>query len=243
MAIKELLTRTSKWFSLKRNGKGLYEPLQQQPTATTESNSNLTNLISRRTEIKPERTEALQMIQNSFEQLVQKLGTINEQLDRHVAQNAQMLQRIDEIPQLLHNFPESMKNQKMIIETLMEQLKAQALKNQQFTETVAKIPAASEIQTAAVKEMAGQIAAQAAVDSQVLEGMRKFNIVTDKLNENVHGQSASIEQMTKTFSASDRYLKYILNTQHKRFMWVFIAALGVSTLAIITLLIVIIVLK
>ncbi|MEN6383674.1 MAG: hypothetical protein ABFD79_00590 [Phycisphaerales bacterium] len=240
MAIKELITRTSKWFAAKRNANSLYEPLQSG-RSMGESNST-PGFISRR-EQTPDRTEALQMIQNSFEQLVQKLGNINDQLDRHVEQNAQMLKRIDEIPQLLQNFPESMKNQKMAVDALIEQLKSQALKNQQFTETISKIPAAAEVQTAAVKEMAGQIAASAAVDSQIVEGMRKFNIVTDKLNDNVHGQSESIEQMSKTFSASDRYLKYILNSQHKRFMWVFIAALGVSTFAIIALLIVIFVLK
>ncbi|HAL44709.1 MAG: hypothetical protein A2Y12_03205 [Planctomycetes bacterium GWF2_42_9] len=241
MAIKELITRTTKWFSAKKKG-NVYEHLQGPET--TELPKNFHNIIPlpRRTDL-PERTEALQMIQNSFEQLVQKLGSINENLDRHVAQNAKLMQRIDEIPQLLQNLPEGMKNQKMVVESLIEQLKTQALKNQQFAETIAKIPAASETQTAAIKEMAGQIAASAAVDNQIVEGMRKFNTITDKLKDNVAEQAGSIEQMGKTFSASDRYLKYILNTQHKRFMWVFITAMGVCTFAIIALLIVIFVLK
>lgn len=240
MAIMELITRTGKWFSAKRNGKGLYEPLQQH---AIENLPNPSSIMPRRAEQKTDRTEALQMIQSSFEQLVEKLGGINEHLGRQVEQNAALLKRIDEIPHLLQNFPESMKNQKMVVDTLIEQLKAQALKNQQFTEAVSKIPAAAEVQTDAIKEMAGQIAASAAVDTQIVEGMRKFNTITDKLKDNVEGQTDSIIQMSRTFSASDRYLKYIVNTQHKRFMWVFIAALGVSTFAIIALLIVIFLLK
>ncbi|HBG27516.1 MAG: hypothetical protein A2Y10_18205 [Planctomycetes bacterium GWF2_41_51] len=237
----ELITRTGKWFSGKRNGNGLYEPMQQPQTIAPQHAHS--NLLAHRAESKTDRTEALQMIQSSFEQLVDKLGGINEHLGQQVEQNAQLLKRIDEIPHLLQNFPESMKNQRMVVDSLIEQLKAQALKNQQFTESVAKIPEAANQQTSAIKEMAGQIAASAAVDSQILEGMRKFNTITDKLKDNVEGQTDSIIQMSRTFSASDRYLKYILNTQHKRFMWVFIAALGVSTFAIITLLIVIFVLK
>jgi len=242
MAIKELISRTSRWFASRRNGNGLYEPLQSSKSIESVS-SNHSNIISRITEQKPDRTEALQMIQSSFEQLVDKLGGINDHLGRQVEQNAELLKRIDEIPQLLQNFPESMKNQKMAVDLLVEQLKSQSLKNQQFTEAVSKIPVAAEQQTSSIKEMAGQIAASAAVDSQILEGMRKFNTITDKLNDNVEGQSDSINQMSKTFSASDRYLKYMVNTQHKRFMWVFIAALSVSVFAIIALLIVIILLK
>lgn len=240
MALKELITRTTRWFSAKKNGRNVYEPLHNPQELPKDFHNILP--LPRRTDI-TDKTEALQMIQNSFEQLVQKLGSINENLNRHVEQNAQLMNRIDEIPQLLQNFPESMKSQKIVVESLIEQLRSQALKNQQFTETIAKIPAASDAQTMAIKEMAGQIAASAAVDSQIVEGMRKFNMITDTLKDNVAQQAESIEQMDKTFSASDRYLKYVLNTQHKRFMWVFIAALSVSTFAIIALLIVIFVLK
>ncbi len=231
MAIKELIERTGRWFSAKRSS--LYEPVQRQ-------NNIDSHPLSRRTE---QKTEALQMIQNSFEQLVEKLGHINDHLDKQLEQNAAILKRMDELPHLLQNFPESLKNQKTVIESLIEQLKAQSLKNQQFAETIAKIPASTELQTSAIKEMAGQIAASAAVDNQIVEGMRKFNIITGRLNDNVAGQAESILQMSRTFSASDKYLKYVLNTQHKRFMWVFIAALGVSTFAIISLLIVIFLLK
>ena len=239
MAIKELILRTGRWFSAKRDG--LYEPLQKQQSI--DSPGSHSTVIIRRNEQKTDRIEALQMIQGSFEQLVEKLGGINEHLGKQVEQNAELLKRIDEIPQLLQNFPESMKNQKMVVDALVEQLKAQALKNQQFTEAVGKIPAAADAQTGAIKEMAGQIAASAAVDSQIVEGMRKFNNVTDKLKDNIEEQADSIAQMSRTFTASDRYLKYIVTTQHKRFMWVFIAALGVSTFAIIALLVVIFLLK
>ncbi len=235
----ELITRTGKWFSGKRNGDGLYEPIKQVQTFEQQHNSTL---LAHRAE-KADRTEALQMIQGSFEQLVDKLGGINDNLGRQVEQNAQLLKRIDEIPQLLQNFPESMKNQRMVVDSLIEQLKAQALKNQQFAESVGKIPETAEQQTSAIKEMAGQIAASAAVDTQILEGMRKFNIITDKLKDNVEGQTDGIIQMSRTFASSDRYLKFILNTQHKRFMWVFITALSISTFAVIALLIVIFVLK
>jgi len=41
--------------------------------------------------------------------------------------------------------------------------------------------------------------------------------------------------MSKTFAASDRYLKYIISRQNKRFMWIFIAAISVCVTAILIL--------
>ncbi len=239
MAIRELITRTGRWLSGRRDN--IYEPLRKSVPLDKPNNSS--NVISRRNAPAADRTETLQMIQTSFEQLVEKLGGINENIGRQIKQHEELIKRIDEIPQLLQNFPESMKNQRIIVDALVEQLKTQSLKNQQFTEAVEKIPVAAQKQTDAISDMATQLAASAAVDAQLAEGFRRFNNITDRLSDNVEGQTDSITQMSKTFSASDRYLKYILNTQHKRFMWVFIAALSVSVFAIISLLVVIFLLK
>jgi uncharacterized phage infection (PIP) family protein YhgE len=238
MAIRELISRTSRWFSAKKES--LYEPLRETPPPVEMNNSS--GIISRRGE-PVDRVEALQMIQHSFEQLVERLGGINENIDRQIKQNEELIRRMAEFPQLLQNFPESLKNQKTVIDSLVEQLKTQALKNQQFTEAVEKIPSAAEKQTDAISDMAVQLAASADVDAQLAAGFARFNSITDKLKDNVQNQTESIIQLSKTFSASDRYLKYILNTQHKRFMWVFVGALAVCAFAIAVLLVVFFLLK
>ena len=238
MAIRELISRTGKWFSARKES--LYEPLRKSPVSDKTFNSD--GAVLRRNE-SIDRVEAIQMLQRSFEQLVEKLGGINENIDRQIKQNEELIQRMTEFPQLLQNFPESLKNQRAVIDAMIEQLKMQALKNQQFTETIEKIPAAAEKQTDAISDMAVQLAASADVDAQLAAGFTKFNSITDKLKDNVENQTDSIIQLSKAFSASDRYLKYILNTQHKRFMWVFVTALGVCAFAIIVLLIVIFMLK
>jgi methyl-accepting chemotaxis protein len=234
MAIKELISRTGKWFSARKES--LYGPLRRTPAADKTFNSN--GAILRRNE-SIDRVEAIQMLQRSFEQLVEKLGNINENIDRQIKQNEQLIGRIDELPKFLQNFPESLKNQRAVIDALVEQLKVQALKNQQFVETIEKIPATAEKQTDAISDMALQLTASADVDAQLAAGFSKFNSITDKLKDNVESQTDSIIQLSKNFSASDRYLKYIINTQHRRFLWVFLGAMAVCTFAIAVLLIVI----
>ncbi len=239
MAIKELITRTGRWLWGRRDG--LYEPLRKSPLRE-ETNGELGS-IARRNEPVTDRTEALQMIQGSFEQLVEKLGGINDNIGRQIKQHEELIKRIDEIPQLLQHFPESMKNQRIVVDSLVEQLKSQSLKNQQFTQAVEKIPVATEKQTNAISDMSVQLAASASVDAQLTENFRKFNSIIDILKDNVEEQGDSINQLNRSFSASDRYMKYILNTQHKRFMWVFVLALSVSVFAIMAMLVVILLLK
>lgn len=235
MAIRELISKTGRWFSGRK--RDIYEPLRKEPL------SQETEISSQIVPHKDDRTEALRMIQTSFEQLVEKLGGINENIGRQIKQNEELMRRIDELPHFLQNFPEGLKNQKAVTDALIEQLKVQSLKNQQFAEAVEKIPAATEKQTNAISDMAVHLSASADIDAQLVEDFRRFNSITDKLKDNVEGQTDSIIQMSRTFSASDRYLKYILNTQHKRFMWVFIASLGVCVFAIMAMLIVIFLLK
>lgn len=235
ITIKDLISRTGKWFSAR---KSLYEPLRKTTSDRISESSAMSRVDSH-----IDRIEALNVIQHSFEQLVEKLGGINENIDRHIKQNEILIQRMTELPHLLQNFPDSLKNQKAVIDGLIEQLRVQAIKNQQFIETVEKIPAAAEKQTNTLSEMAVQLGACADVDAQLAAGFSKFNSITDKLKDNIDNQTQSINHLNKTFLASDRYLKYILNTQHKRFMWVFVVSLGICTFAIAMLIIVIFLLK
>jgi len=126
-------------------------------------------------------------------------------------------------------------NQKQLVEQLFEQLKANAVQDQRFMETVEKIPTETAKQTDALVDIDHQLAAAADTDVQMTESFNKFNETLDKLNESTIGQTDGIMQMSKTFATSDRYLKYIMSRQRKSFMWVFMIAVGVCIVAILIL--------
>jgi hypothetical protein len=126
-------------------------------------------------------------------------------------------------------------NQKRLTEQLLEQLKATSMMEQGFVETVEKIPTETAKQTDALTNIDQQLAAAADVDVQMTESLNKFNETLNKLNQSTIGQTDGIMQMSKTFAASDRYLKYIISSQRKSFMWVFMIAVGVCTAAILIL--------
>ena len=241
MTLKEMLTKTGTWLRgykvnvfKKTDGDGIVEKsVQIEADAVNEPGV----IIVKKT-AKPDKGNSLEMLQEGFGQLVDKLGGINEHLSEQIAQQRELMGRIEELPSLLKNFPDALTNQKAVIDQLTEQFKTGALKNQQFIETVEKIPTQAGKQTDALLNISGALAAAADVDAQLTENFNRFNTQLDRLAQNMEGQTDSILQMNKTFASSDRNLKFILSKQSRRFMWVFISAMAVCTIAIITLLIV-----
>ena len=182
-----------------------------------------------------DKRESLERLHEGFNKLIEQLQGINEHLNHQVTQHEDLMGRIEQLPKLLESFPAVVENQKQITEQLLERLKASVTKNEQFIDAVQKIPTETAKQTDALVDIDHQLAAAADIDVQMAESFNKFNETLDKLNRSAIGQSDSIIQMSRTFATSDRYLKYIISRQNKRFMWIFIAAIGVCVLVVLIL--------
>jgi len=182
-----------------------------------------------------DKQQSLEKLEVGFDKLIEQLQGINQHLNRQVVQNEELMSRIEQLPKLLESFPDLVQNQKQLTEGLVEQIKAAIVKDQQFVDTVEKIPMETAKQTDALVDIDHQLAAAADTDVQMVESFNKFNETLDKLNQRTVSQTDSIVQMSRTFTTSDRYLKYILSKQNRRFMWVFIAAISVCVMAILIL--------
>ena len=179
--------------------------------------------------------EPLEKFREGFDKLVNQLQGINEHLNRQAEQHEALMERIKQLPGLLESFPSMVENQKKITEQLLEQLRSMAAKNEQFMDAVEKIPAETSKQTDALVEIDHQLAAAADIDVQMADNFNSFNRTLDKLNQSTVHQTDGILQMSKTFAASDRYLKYILSKQNRRFMWIFFTAISICTVVILIL--------
>lgn len=257
MALKELWTSTGRW--LRKNNPlapvahrpqigddGLIERGDDCPEHAVEESPRAeirNNEVTVRSAAQAERNESLERLQKGFDQLVEQLKGINEHLSRQASQHEELMGRIEQLPKILESFPTVVENQKRTTEELLEQLKSAAAKNEQFVDAVEKIPSETAKQTDALVSINHQLGAAADLDVQRTESFNKFNDSLEKLNETTASQTDGIIQMSKTFAASDRYLKYILSRQNKRFMWIFIAAISVCATAILILTGVVILLK
>jgi DNA repair exonuclease SbcCD ATPase subunit len=183
-----------------------------------------------------ERREPMEKLQEGFNRLIDQLQQINEHLNEQLAQHHELMGRVKELPQLLESLPSAVENQKVLTTQLLEQLHRTAAKDQQFLETVGRIPAETARQTDTLNLINGQLAAAAESDVQLAESFVKFRDTLDRLNRNTLSNTEGILQMSKTFAASDRYLKYVVSKLNKRYAWVLAGALSVC-LAVVSVLV------
>jgi DNA repair exonuclease SbcCD ATPase subunit len=246
MTLKDFFTKASEWVGTHKPPRVVkYQPeideegLIRQDAEWTEPAAEEKSAEGNQVLVKPvspaDKAQSLEKLKESFDKLVEQLVGINNHLSRQATHNEELMRRIEQLPKLLESFPAIVENQKKSTEQLLEQLKATAVTEQGFVETIEKIPTETAKQTDALTDISHQLAAAADVDVQMTEGLNKFNETLDKLNQSTIGQTEGIVQMSKTFAASDRYLKYIISSQRKSFMWVFMIAVGVCTAAILIL--------
>ncbi|MDD5063700.1 MAG: hypothetical protein PHQ35_02930 [Phycisphaerae bacterium] len=242
MTLKDFWSKTRSWLE---THKADYQPevddqgLINRDAASTgpaagekpaESNQVLVKTVPQ-----ADKTQSLEKLQAGFDKLVEQLEGINNHLNRQAAHNEELMKHLERLPKLLESFPAVVENQKQLTEQLLEQLKTTTMMEQGFVRTVEKIPTETAKQTDALIEIDHQLAAAADVDVQMAESLNKFNGTLDKLNQSTVGQTEGIMQMSRTFAASDRYLKYIISNQRRSFIWVFTIAVGVCAAAILIL--------
>jgi len=257
MTLKELWSNTGRWLRLHKPSLGSAnqpdigddglisqsnDPKEPAGNEAVPAEKQGNNVVVRAVGA-AERQESLQKLQEGFDRLIERLGEINEHLSRQAAQHEDLMGRIEQLPEMLESFPAVVENQKKLTEQLLEQLKASAVKNEQFLDAVEKIPNETAKQTDALVNINHQLSAAADIDVQMTESLNNFNESLDKLNQSTVNQTDGIIQMSKTFAASDRYLKYIISKQNKRFMWIFISAISICVTVILLLTGIIIYLK
>jgi tetrahydromethanopterin S-methyltransferase subunit B len=257
MAIKDLWTQTNKWLEAHKltssgnsqpevDDEGLISQDSETPgtaDAQTGSAAQQSDNVVVQAVPQIDKNESIEKLQQGVGKLAEQLADINEHLGRQVTQHEELIGRIEQLPKLVESFPSVVESQKKLTEQLIEQLKSAAAKNHQFLDAVEKIPHETAKQTDALVDIDHQLAAAADTDVQMTESFNKFNQTLDKLNQSTLSQTDSIMQMSRTFSTSDRYLKYIVSRQNKRFIWVFIISLSVCVVVILILVGIILYLK
>jgi len=182
-----------------------------------------------------EKKDNAEVLNEAFNRLVGQLQGINDHLGKQVGQNEELMSQMEKLPELLESLPNAVKNQKQVVDSLTEQLKNKALKDQQFADVVAKIPAETSKQTNAMIDMNTKLSAAVDIDTQIAQGFGKFNDTLNKLDGDTVSQTDSIMQMSRAFAASDQHLKDLICAHNRRFLWIFVAVAAVSIIAVAAL--------
>lgn len=244
MTLKEILTGTSSWLRAHRlETVGRYEPMlndegllasrfdaEDDFVGTRSAHASDPVMVNTVTSL--DRRDSAEKLQEGFNHLVDQLQEINGNLNRQLEQHEELMGRVRELPEVLESLPSAIENQKHLTTQLLEQLRSGANKNEQFIEVVGQIPAETARQTDTLTMMNHQLAAAAETDVQLADSFVKFKGTLDRLNHNTVSNTEGILQMSRTFAASDRYLKYVIAKMNRRYAWTLAMALSVCAAVI-----------
>jgi len=244
MTLREILSGTSNWLRSHR-----YEPVGRcEPVLNSEgllashfeTNNEAVGTGSATAASDPvvvstvtslDRRDSAEKLQDGLNALVDQLQQINGHLNQQLEQHEELMGRVRELPQTLESLPEAVENQKRMTTELLSQLRS----NASLLEVMEQIPAETARQTDALSVINHQLEASAEADVQFGESFLKFKTTLEKLNHNTVSNTEGILQMSRTFAASDRYLKYVITKLNRRYAWTLGIALGVSTAVVCAL--------
>jgi hypothetical protein len=224
MALKKFWAKVGKW----RSG------TEANNTAVAVKTAEMVTLDPARSIKKEDQLPA----SKAFDLLIAQLEGINENLGKHADQQHKLLERMNQLPEVLASLPKTVQSQQDLSDAICIELSRRELKEAQFLEAIESIPRQTQKQSNVLEEMNTKLSVAVDANVQVSENFNRFNNTMGKLNKTSTSQTESITQMNKTFSASDRYLKYIVSRQNTRFMWMFITSLTICMIAIISLVVV-----
>ena len=135
----------------------------------------------------------------------------------------------------LSSINENLRVQAELERELSEQMRANCLKSEEFCDVVSKIPAETARQSEVLGSIAGELSRSRDSAEEMSERFEQFNGEIRRLSENTECQRDGILQMSRAYMTSDRYMKYLITKQNKRFAVLFSVGLGVCLTAVFVL--------
>ncbi len=120
-------------------------------------------------EVRKAQQESLDKLNGAFGQLIDKLESINDNFNRHLGQQDELLKRFEVIPQLIQRQTE-------LIEQTLEQINDQAQSTKKFTEVVARIPDEAIRQTRELEKIKAQLTESTEFEKTMCQEFIKLNI-------------------------------------------------------------------
>ena len=185
------------------------------------ANSSVVPLRGSQTAVR--KKSSAEMFNDAVEKLVEKLEGINDSLDRQIQENQKLVQRMDGVPDMLATMPDAIEEQRQAFARVAELLVQKGDRDEKVAENLAGIHE--------------KVAVSTEIQSKMGDNFNKFSDTLDRLDQDTVSQTEWLQQISRTFLASERYMKYTLAKQQTRFYWIFGISIGICFLAIVGLVI------
>ncbi len=231
-----IFSRISAMFRKSHRGENGDLPLT--PPAPPESNVPV--VVTRSTFLRPwaKRDAAIQQLQDGFNTLTDLMSGIRQNLDRQDQRQAELMQYLSSLPDLLEQLPESSRVQGEALKAINQQLASQNAQQQKLSDILERISETGGQQRELIEDLAERVDTVKHNDEKIANHLQSVGEAMQSVSRNSVDSLQVLSNMRDNINSRDGQLERILHKQNTRFTTMLAIAifLSISALVIVVIL-------
>jgi chromosome segregation ATPase len=225
-----LLTRIGKWFrkDASVNGDGLIDELGAERDGHA-------LLEPRTTFLRPwaKRDAAINQLQEGFNTLTDLMGAIRDNLDKQNRRQDELVQAMQQLPQVLGSIPESNRMQNETLAAIRLQIEGQTGQQQKLSEILGRIGETTGEQRQMVESLRGRIEELHKTDTTIADYLNNVGESMKDVSKSSQTSTQVLEQMRDNIDARDGQIERVLHRHSTRFTTMLAVAIFLSIAALV----------
>jgi len=159
----------------------------------------------------------LAALEDGFARLVEVLESINDNVLRQQEQGAAMKNCLEKVSQSLQALPDAHQSS-LAVKELTDELRSQALRHQQVTEIIKKLPDLTQTQVDKLTDISRHLETSADADVQLVESFHHLDKSLQGLQDNSSDQTITLHHLQAAAQENNQNLARILAKQTRRLL-------------------------
>jgi len=227
-----LLTRIGKWFRKDQatNGDGGGE------SSLTRSDRETHQLLEPRTTfLRPwaKRDAAINQLQEGFNTLTDLMGAIRDNLDKQNRRQDELVNAMQQLPQVLGTIPESNRMQGETLQAIRVQIESQTGQQQQLASILGRISETTGEQRQMVDALRDRVEEIHKTDTTIADYLNNVGESMKDVSKNSQTSAQVLEQMRDNIDARDGQIERVLHRHSTRFTTMLAVAIFLSIAALV----------
>jgi chromosome segregation ATPase len=224
------LSRIGKWFKRDQPSDGGGSRLMGEPG----QNASTTALETRTTFLRPwaKRDAAIAHLQDGFNTLTDLMGAIRDNLDHQNRRQDELLNALQQLPQVLQGLPESSRVQTETLTAIRAQMEGQSAQQARLGEILHHIGESTSEQRQMVDAIRGRIDELHKNDTSIAEYLNTVGSSLKDVSKTSQTSTQVLEQMRDNIDSRDGQLERVLHRQGVRFTTILSVAIFLSIAAL-----------
>lgn len=167
----------------------------------------------------------LAAMEEGFSRLVEVLDAINENVTQHRRHSEEFKGYLADLSDTIRAIPDAAARQEEAAKQLNEELRSQAMRQQQLLEMMQTLPDLSESQVEKLEDIRRQLGSAAEQDARLAQSLIQFDQASQAMLQNTDSQTNAVKEMAATAQTNAQQLHSLLSRQGRRMMLVVIILL------------------